>query len=223
MNVVYLYTTFIYWTAMTEPTLPLSNTNRRERKRQQLADHVAGVAFRLFEDLGYAAVTMEQIAAAADVAKGTLYKYFPVKEALLAHQFQWEIASGMGSLWPALEQQSSFAAQLRQLLHASAQWNEARRIYLPHYVRYQFTTSNFDRPAATRSHRPSGARQIFERLCRAGQDRGDVRKDLSASQLAVMLECLCLGAIMIWLGRPDSSLQSEFDAILTLALTGVSP
>jgi AcrR family transcriptional regulator len=208
---------------MVEPTLPLASATRRERKRQHLADHVAGVAFRLFEELGYEAVTMEQVAASADIAKGTLYKYFPVKEALLAHQFQAEIASGMGPLWPALEQLGSFAAQLRQLLHASAQWNEARRIYIPHYVRYQFMTSHFDCPAATRPHRPSGARQIFERLCRAGQDRGDVRKDLSAPQLAVMLECLCLGAIMIWLGHPDSSLQHEFDAMLTLALTGVSP
>ena len=196
---------------------------RRERKRNRTLDHLAATAFRLFEARGYDSVTMEQVAAEADVAKGTLYKYFPVKEALLAHQFQCEIASGMGSLWPALEQLSSFATQLRQLLHASAQWNEARRIYLPHYVRYQFTTSNFDGSAATRAHRPSGARQIFERLCRAGQDRGDVRKDLSAWQLAVMLECLCLGAIMIWLGRPDGSLQQEFDALLSLALTGVSP
>jgi AcrR family transcriptional regulator len=206
---------------MTSPA-PSRGPSRRERKRQHLADHVAAVAFGLFEDQGYEAVTMEQIAAMADIAKGTLYKYFPVKEALLAHQFQHEIASGMAPLWPMLEQLGSFAAQLRHLLHASAQWNEARRVYIPHYVRYQFTTSDFDYRDHARQHRPSGARQIFERLCYAGQERGDVRSDLPAAQLAVMLECLCLGAIMIWLGHPEGDLQSQFDALLLVAVNGVA-
>jgi AcrR family transcriptional regulator len=208
---------------MAEPDLPLPCASRRERKRQQLSDHVANVAFHLFESVGYDAVTMEQVAATADVAKGTLYKYFPVKEALLAHLFQREITSGMDPLWPQLAAADSFATQMRLLLRASAQWNEARRIYLPHYLRYQFTTSYIDTRDPSRVRRPSGARRIFERLCRTGQDRGDVRRDLSAPQLAVMLECLCLGAILLWLGRPDASLQHEFDALLALALAGVRP
>src|SRR5580658_2605128 len=118
------------------------DTPRRERKRRQLADHVAATAHRLFEELGYEAVTMEQVAAAADVAKGTLYKYFPVKEALLAHHFQRDIASGINALWQILAKQRSFAAQMRCLLHASAKWHEARRKFIAHYVRYQL--ANFD-------------------------------------------------------------------------------
>jgi AcrR family transcriptional regulator len=41
-------------------------------------------AMRLFRRHGFDAVTMEQIAEAADIAKGTLYDYFPVKEAILS-------------------------------------------------------------------------------------------------------------------------------------------
>jgi AcrR family transcriptional regulator len=192
---------------------------RRERKRQQLADHVAATAFRLFENRGYEAVTMEQVAAAADVAKGTLYKYFPVKEALLAHQFQRDIASGMNALWQILAKQRSFAAQMRCLLHASAKWHEARRIYIPHYVRYQL--ANFGRSDFPRQRRAIGARQILERLCVDGQARGDVRSDLPAAQLAAILGCMCLGATMIWLETPDGNLKAEFDALLLLALSGV--
>ncbi len=59
---------------------------------------------------------MEQIAASADIAKGTLYKYFPDKEALLAHQFQLESVAVMAPLWPVLEKQGSFAAQMSYLL-----------------------------------------------------------------------------------------------------------
>jgi|SRR5580698_2094413 AcrR family transcriptional regulator len=195
--------------------------NRRARKRRQLTDRLAAIAFGLFEELGYEAVTMEQVAAAADVAKGTLYKYFPVKEALLAHHFQQQIASDMVPLWPLLERQGSFAAQMSYLLQVSAQWNEARRSYIPHYVRHQFSTATLG-GHETRQHRSGGARQIFERLCQHGQQRGDVRSDLSAAQLAVMLDCLCLGAILSWLARPDAKLQHQFEAVLLVVLNGVA-
>ena len=36
-----------------------------------------------FKTRGFEATTMEQIAADADIAKGTLYNYFPVKEAII--------------------------------------------------------------------------------------------------------------------------------------------
>ncbi len=197
------------------------NVGRRERKRQQLADRAAAVGFGLFEQHGYDAVTMEQIAAAADIAKGTLYKYFPGKEALLAHQFQHDIASGLNALWQILARQHSFAAQMKSLLHASAKWNAARRRYLPHYLRHQFSTANFAGHDDPHQPRRSGEGQLFERLCIAGQQRGDVRADLPAAQLAVLLECLYLGAIMIWLGMPHADLKQEFDSLLTLALNGV--
>jgi AcrR family transcriptional regulator len=164
---------------------------------------------------------MEQVAAAADIAKGTLYKYFPVKDALLAHQFQRDIAAGMKPLWQVLAQQHSFAAQMKCLLHASAKWNEARRIYIPYYIRHQFSTSNFDCSDGARQRRPSAERRMFERLCIAGQTRGDVRSDLSAAHLAVMLECMWLGATMIWLATPGAKLKAEFDALMVVALNGV--
>lgn len=133
---------------------------RRERKRQMTADHLARTAFELFESHGYENVTMEQIAATADVAKATLYQYFPVKEALLAHHFQQEIAAGMEEMWPVLERQPTFAARMQHLLHASAEWNKERRAYLPHYVRFQMITADYGLKEPDPRHRPSGAHQI---------------------------------------------------------------
>src|SRR3546814_20841401 len=65
-----------------------SEGSRRQRKRAQTANHLSATAFRRFETHGYDVVAMEQIAAEADVAKATLYNYFPVTEALLAHRFR---------------------------------------------------------------------------------------------------------------------------------------
>jgi hypothetical protein len=64
---------------------------------------------------------------------------------------------------------------------------------------------------------------MFERICVEGQQRGDVRSDLTAARLGAMLESMCLGAIMLWLATPSADLKQEFAAVQRLALSAVSP
>ncbi|MEO3854561.1 helix-turn-helix domain-containing protein [Acrocarpospora sp. B8E8] len=58
-------------------------TGLRERKKEQTRQRIAEVAMRLFVERGYDAVTINEIAATAEVAKVTLFKYFPSKESLV--------------------------------------------------------------------------------------------------------------------------------------------
>lgn len=57
----------------------ISRAESKERTRQRLID----VAKRLFVERGYAATSLEQIAAAAEVTKGAIYGHFASKEDLL--------------------------------------------------------------------------------------------------------------------------------------------
>ncbi|MGF6882569.1 AcrR family transcriptional regulator [Nocardia sp. GAS34] len=57
-----------------------AETGLRARKRKRTQDAIVDCALRLFEEKGYDAVTIEEIAAAADVAPRTFYRYFPAKE-----------------------------------------------------------------------------------------------------------------------------------------------
>jgi AcrR family transcriptional regulator len=52
---------------------------KKARTRASLREH----ALRLFREQGYAATTIEQIAAAAEVSPSTFFRYFPTKEDLV--------------------------------------------------------------------------------------------------------------------------------------------
>ncbi|WP_326699849.1 TetR/AcrR family transcriptional regulator [Streptomyces sp. NBC_01754] len=54
----------------------------RERKKRQTRQHLSDVATGLFLERGFDAVTIAEIARAADVSVNTVYNYFPAKEDL---------------------------------------------------------------------------------------------------------------------------------------------
>ena len=55
----------------------------RERKKIKTRQAIRRAAFRLIDENGYAATTVEQIAEAAEVSPSTFFRYFPSKESLL--------------------------------------------------------------------------------------------------------------------------------------------
>jgi Transcriptional regulator len=57
--------------------------SRHERRRRETRERIATTALNLFRERGYDAVTIAEIAAAADVAKQTVVNHFPAKEDLL--------------------------------------------------------------------------------------------------------------------------------------------
>src|SRR5437879_12619759 len=60
----------------------------RERKKQQTRQAIGETAARLFAERGLDAVTVGDVARAADVSQGTVFNYFPTKEDLFYGQME---------------------------------------------------------------------------------------------------------------------------------------
>lgn len=216
MNDEYICTTFNIVNAMTDP----DTSGRRARKRTKTLDLIAETAIRLFQSLGYEAVTMEQIAVEADVAKGTLYNHFPTKEAVLAHWIHAQLAIDMARLQPLIVQQPKFVPAISVMFDASAAWCEAHRDWIAPYLRFRLLS--FEAVEREDGARPSDQIDGFAMLISRGQHAGELRDDLDASQLATLLHHLYLGALMRWLVTPGLVLQKEFAAVVKLFVDGAA-
>ncbi|NML72584.1 helix-turn-helix transcriptional regulator [Rhizobium sp. S-51] len=70
----------------------MTEKTRRRRDPEERRAEILAAAFALFSERGFAATRIEDVAARAGIAKGTVYLHFPDKEALFT-----SLASGMAS------------------------------------------------------------------------------------------------------------------------------
>ncbi len=68
---------------MTVTTSTNATSDRRSRRRAQVMDRIQRVAVPRFAERGFSGVTVEEIAAEADVAPITVYRHFGTKERLV--------------------------------------------------------------------------------------------------------------------------------------------
>ena len=64
---------------------PVGTTGRRERERAKRRQDILQAAREVFFGEGFSRATIDDVAARAEVSKGTVYLYFESKGAILAH------------------------------------------------------------------------------------------------------------------------------------------
>ncbi|MFF9511149.1 TetR/AcrR family transcriptional regulator [Streptomyces sp. NPDC014724] len=67
--------------------VPHAPMSLRERKKQLTYQAVSEAAIAMFLERGFDKVSVAEVAAAADISKPTLFRYFPAKEDLVLHRF----------------------------------------------------------------------------------------------------------------------------------------
>ena len=113
---------------------------RRERKKRATHLTIIKVAMGLFKQQGFQQTSMEQIAEQSDVSKATLYKYFAVKEAIIAAYWQEEIKNSQDELRQIIhdhaDTRSRLEAAYRSFMSRIMQSSELYEIYISYRMQH---------------------------------------------------------------------------------------
>ncbi len=192
---------------------------RRERKKGETRSRIIDIAVDLFRKQGFESTTVDQIAEKADVAKGTLYNYFPSKESILHGYAQQGAAETMTRTESLIESLPDTGARLSALFGHLSTWLKANRDLYMIYLRYRLQNLG---PGLGHDQR-SGLSNVLEAVIIAGQKSGELRKDIPSQMLALHLEMMYFGACMCWLTDPRSCpLNKRGEQVISLFLNGAS-
>jgi AcrR family transcriptional regulator len=102
----------------------------RERKKAKTRAAIREHALRLFEEQGYAATTVDQIAEAAEVSQSTFFRYFPTKEdVVLTDDFDPLVAQAIRSQPPGVPPLRALMNGMREIFQTMTEddWALERR------------------------------------------------------------------------------------------------
>ncbi|HEV57786.1 MAG TPA: TetR/AcrR family transcriptional regulator [Phycisphaerales bacterium] len=108
--------------------------SRRQRERLRHKQEILNAALRLFSTKGFHNVSMQEIASGAEFAIGTLYKFFPSKEALFDELVK---ASGQRiavDMTAVLDQPGTEAGRLRNYFRSLAGQLEQHSPFIRLYI-----------------------------------------------------------------------------------------
>jgi len=191
----------------------------RERKKAQLRKRIAEATLRLVAERGYGAVTIDEIAAQADISQPTFYKYYPSKDAVLMER----ALHGFGDLLEGMATAGgSVVKRLRTYFRAiAAQVTRDRDLW------FAIALSNAYNPIrdpGLLSSAEAGTR-VMERVITEGQQRGELTTEVDAQQLASVLEGIMMRACIEWgAGFPDAGeLSARMDGMFDFFMRGAAP
>ncbi len=193
---------------------------RRERRKRELRARIYATARRLFREQGVDATTVEQIAAATDIAPATFFNHFQSKQALLGEMTSEVVDHLQGLIEQRLLRPGSAQARIRAFADQAAnEIHEARsaaRDVLLEFMRTR-TRPGEAAPHLARVHGP------FAKILREGQAKGEVRTDLGAPFLAEMVAGAFNAVVMNWMSDPDYPLEQRFRQVADFLGEAIRP
>jgi AcrR family transcriptional regulator len=192
--------------------------SRRERKKRETRLRLMEAALELFQEGGYDETTVEQIAGAAGVAKGTFFNYFETKDAILPVLVEWRLRELEDALLPEHGAPESPVARIKMALYLVAkdpliQLPLAKQVFTA-AMRYQQSTTM--RPGRTLAH-------LLAEQVRQAQAAGEVRSELDPLNLGSMIHALFFQQMMLYHhGHRPAPLQDMLAGAIDLLLDGAA-
>lgn len=170
------------------------------RRKQDPRQRILEAARQLFADQGCEAVTMAEVAAAAGVARATVFNHFGTKHALVEGITERTLAVYQGMLEKLLaDRDTSTPDQVRQLFKAMAHGIEdQKRFHRGVFREIAKITLGLDEGGPGQRSRLESLESMRQLMTR-GQARGEFTREHRAEDLASACGSLIYGTITHWL------------------------
>ena len=192
---------------------------RRQRKKAVLRQRIVQVAMGLFRQHGFSDTKMEQIAHEVDIAKATLYKYFPVKDAIVAAYWQVNTQEKTDMLPLLFEKFPNTKSRVKAVfISAINKFKEE-----PEFARIQFAYQ-FQEIARNPENQTmrSGFEALLQTVLQQGQQDGDVRTDIDAAVMSNQLLFLFTSTCLLWFSNMQLfPIEERLNQLVTLFIEGV--
>ena len=177
---------------------------RRERKKEETKRRIFDAATNLFASKGFEATTIDEIAAEADVSKGTFFNYFPRKEAIIRYLFEeWtEIAERIAG-----DTEHSAESRIVEMFAAGAA-SFGEKPELARTVA-RFALQEMCSPAPEMVDTHAQHHRFFDEVWKQGVAAGEFRSDVDIIWVRSVFGAVFVGSVMWWVGCADCTVQYD--------------
>lgn len=202
----------------------VTKLSRREREKLRQRKEMLDAAIRLFSKKGYHKVTMQEIAAEAEFAIGTLYKFFKNKEELYRSILVEQSESFHEFITRSIEQGRDETEKLRNYVKAKGS------IFKDHapFIRLYFAETrgaSFNIMAGLDKElreRHGKLVNLIASIFESGIKKKVFRKTAEPYHLAVTLDSICNAFLFLWLESPDiQDFPDDPDIVLNILFKGL--
>lgn len=182
--------------------------SRVERKKEETKQKILNVALQLFKEQGVDETTMEQIAKEVDIAKGTLYNYFPAKEAIISEYIQRSFKEKNADRIVLFREMPDTPSRIMLILEALFQGIQEQKELFEKYFIYQIQNMlSLNRDEGMQS----GMRLLAQEIITLGQKSGEIRSDISFEILVALFEFVFVEVAQEFYMNPET-----FNALYTI-------
>jgi AcrR family transcriptional regulator len=169
---------------------------------------------------GFAETTVEDITEAADVGKGTFFNYFPSKDHILLAFGEMQLSKLESAIELARESGEPMPEFLRSLGVRMTQ-EPTRNPAIIRALLQAYLSTTPVRAAMMDLQRRVHA--LHTQMIQIGQERGEIRDDLPAAEIAHVFRQTIFGTLLIWSLYGDATLHSRIETAFHLLWTGLAP
>ena len=204
----------------------LATPSRRERKKAEARRRIYQAAVQLFLEKGFESTTVDQIAGLADVAKGTVFNYFPHKTSFLAALAEDWTDRVTEALGPVDRWRGTTRRKLERLFHffadLGAEHPTVACLALLESLRHVSSTQGA--PSLVEEEGVRRFQELTRTILRAGQATAELRPDVNVEHAASLIESGFFRTLAHWLvaGGVRRPLHQEIAAKLDIVLNGLT-